>query len=113
MAAVLDATKTEYPLTYNDHSIPHYEGQSLLPILTKDEERESPLFWEHESNAAVRIDDWKLFRKFPENWELYNISSDRTELHNIANKYPEKVSTMIKHYKAWAQRCGVIPREKY
>jgi len=71
-----------------------------------------PLFWEHEGNAAVRVGDWKLVRKYPGSWELYDMVADRTEMHDLAAQHPERVRAMRQMYTAWAARCGVIPREK-
>ena len=70
------------------------------------------MFWEHEGNAAVRVGQWKLVRKYPGPWELYDMEADRTELHDLSADHPERVQEMIGLYQAWAERCGVIPREK-
>jgi arylsulfatase A-like enzyme len=110
MATILDATRAIYPKTYIGRSIPPYEGLSLIPIFESDQERESPLFWEHEGNAAVRMGDWKLVRKYPGDWELYNMATDRTEIHNMAVDSPDQVKAMLAQYEAWAERCGVISR---
>ena len=37
---------------------------------------------------------------------------DRTEVHDLAAEHPERVRAMSGQYEAWAQRCGVIPRER-
>jgi arylsulfatase len=37
---------------------------------------------------------------------------DRTELHNLIDEVPERARIMIEAYEQWAERCGVIPREK-
>ena len=42
------------------------------------------MFWEHEGNAAVRIGQWKLVKRYPRAWELYDMDADRTELHDLA-----------------------------
>jgi arylsulfatase A-like enzyme len=60
----------------------------------------------------VRIGDWKLVRKFPGAWELYDLQADRTELNDLAATHPELVEDMAAQYEAWAQRCGVKPREQ-
>ena len=70
------------------------------------------MFWEHEGNAAVRIGQWKLVRQYPEPWELYDLAQDRTELSDVAAQHPDRVGDMLAQYEAWAQRCGVIPRER-
>jgi arylsulfatase len=69
------------------------------------------MFWEHEGNAAVRIGNWKLVRKYPDPWELYDMERDRTELNDVSPQHPDRVKDMLAQYEAWAKRCGVIPRE--
>jgi len=113
MATILEVTGAQYPETYNGHHILPYEGQNLIPIFETDTFEREPLFWEHEGHSAVRVGRWKLVKKFPGDWELYNMEEDRTEMHNLANAYPEKVAKLSKLYTAWAERCGVVPREEW
>ena len=40
------------------------------------------------------------------------MEADRTEMHDLAAQNPERVREMTAAYEAWAQRCGVIAREK-
>jgi len=112
MATVLDIAGAKYPDTYDDNEIAPCEGESLVPSFSADSLDRGPLFWEHEGNAAVRVGKWKLVRKYPGPWELYDMEVDRTEMHDLAAKYPEMVTDMQEKYELWAQRCGVIPREK-
>ena len=112
MATVLDVTGTPYPATREGEPLPAPEGVSLAQAFAADGAERPPMFWEHEGNAAVRIGKWKLVRKYPGAWELYDMVSDRTELHDLAALYPDKVADMARQYEAWAERCGVIPREK-
>jgi arylsulfatase len=112
MATILDITDTSYPQTYNSHDIFPIEGESLLSVIRGDKSNHRSLYWEHEGNAAVRKGKWKLVRDYPGSWELYNMEKDRTELDNLADEYPEKVEDMVEDYENWAERCGVIPRER-
>lgn len=112
MATILDITGSEYPETYNGHEIHPLEGSSLMPIVEDDTPKNDPLFWEHEGNAGIREGQWKLVRDYPGDWELYDMANDRTELMDVAHKHPEKVAAMADRYNEWANRCGVIPREK-
>jgi len=113
MATILDATGTPYPTQWEGHDVEKLEGHSLLPVLKSgDQPQRPPMFWEHEGNAAVRIGQWKLVRKYPDPWELYDLQADRTELNDIAAQHPDRVKDMLAQYEAWAQRCGVIPRER-
>lgn len=112
MATILDVTGAEYPTERDGHAIPPCEGVSLRPSFEADTERREPLFWEHEGNAAIREGKWKLVRRYPHDWELYDMEADRTEMHDLAVRYPDRVAEMSTSWQAWADRCGVIPREK-
>ncbi len=113
MATILDLSGTKYPATWNGNPIEPLEGQSLAPVFRSDEgvAKRRPMFWEHEGNAAVRIGPWKLVKRYPLEWELYDMDADRTELHDVAAQHPERVADMAREYDAWAERCGVIPRQ--
>jgi arylsulfatase len=115
MATIVEATGARYPSTFEGHAIDPLEGQSLLPVFADEAtavENRKPMFWEHEGNAAVRIGQWKLVKRYPRDWELYDMDADRTELHDLAAQQPRRVQEMAAQYDAWAKRCGVLDREK-
>lgn len=112
MASILEVANVKYPESYKGHEIFPLEGKSLIPLIDKDKPDRGSLYWEHEGNAAIRKDQWKLVKAYPGPWELYDMNKDRTELNDLSGHYPEKVKEMVKEYEAWAERCGVIPREK-
>ena len=127
MATVLDVTRTPYPAELGGRGILPLEGESFLPALKGKRWDRSPLFWEHEGNAAVREGKWKLVRNFTAarsatpgfdtpgrrgGWELYDMTSDRTELHDLSAEYPEVVKHLTAAYEKWEQRCGVRNWEK-
>lgn len=112
MATILDVTGTPYPEDVAGRSILPLEGHSLKPAFRADQGERPPMFWEHEGNAAVRIGRWKLVREYPKGWELYDMEADRTETRDLAAQHPERVADMQQQYEAWAQRCGVLPREQ-
>jgi arylsulfatase len=112
MATLLDVTGLPYPEQWEGQAIAPLEGHSLKPALQAELPERPPMFWEHEGNCAVRIGKWKLVRKHPGPWELYDLDADRTELNDLAAQHPERVRDMAAQYEAWAQRCGVIPREQ-
>ena len=111
-ANIVEITGAEYPQEYKGHKILPMEGTSLLPALSGEELDRGPLFFEHEGNATVRMGKWKLVREYPGDWELYDMSVDRTETNDLSDQYPELVKSMSEQYEEWADRCGVIPREK-
>ncbi len=112
MATILDLTGTPYPSDWDGKPIAPLEGRSLVPVFGGDAFERGPMFWEHEGNAAVRIGQWKLVKRYPRAWELYDLDADRTELHDLAAQHPQRVVEMAAQYDDWAARCGVIPREQ-
>ena len=125
MATVVDITGVDYPTEYDGHAILPLEGASMVPVF-EDRDRDVTLFFEHEGNAAVRRGKWKLVRNFTAAtsgrggfdepgrrgaWELYDMAVDRTELHDLAGENPQRVAELAAAYEAWAERCGVIPRD--
>jgi len=114
MPTVVAAAQTSYPETYEGHKILPEEGVSLLPVLTGEPlAREEPLFWEHESNRAVRRGDWKLVNVDGQPWELYNIAGDRGEMNNLAGEHPEMVKELASLWDEWAARTRVLPLDAW
>jgi hypothetical protein len=64
------------------------------------------------SRHRLRRGRWKLVRKYRQSWELYSIDADRSELDDLATQHPEIVAGLASAYEDWANRCGVIPRER-
>jgi len=122
MATCVDAADTQYPSTFNGHSITPMEGTSLIPVFKENELAERVIYWEHEGNRAVRKGKWKLVSRagksnyldsietLPiQNWELYDMDLDRTEVHNTAKNHPNIVQEMSALWMQWANRTGVLP----
>ena len=112
MSTIIDITGASYPKQYNGNHIAPLEGHSLTTVFSNDQLADRPIFWEHEGNAAVRVGKWKLVCEYPHPWELYDMQKDRTEMTSLASQYPDIVQKFGKQYVKWANRCGVIPREK-
>ena len=112
LPTLLDVAGAEYPTDRDGHRVPPAEGRSMTRSWRGDSVADVPLYFEHEGNAAVRYGRWKLVRKYAQEWELYDLVADRTELTDLAADHPERVAAMAADYEAWAQRCGVIPRER-
>ncbi|MEM7034595.1 MAG: arylsulfatase [Chloroflexota bacterium] len=110
MATCLEVSGVAYPESYNGKVIQPVEGESMAPLLKgEDWTRDRPIFWEHEGNRAVRLREWKLVSKHPGEWEFYNMQEDRTELHNLVDKDQDRVTSFIRQYDEWAERCEVRP----
>ena len=109
MATIVDVTGAKYPAEYNGKPILPMEGRSLRPAFENKSIDRDAIFWEHEGNAAVRVDDWKLVRKGAKGeWELYDLKTDRTEQHDLAAAQPERAAELKAKWLAWAQRANVI-----
>ncbi len=110
MATCVDLGGAKYPAKSADNDIQPMEGISLRPALEgKALERQSPIFWEHEGNKAIREGNWKLVAKHNQKWELYDIATDRIESKDLAASMPDKVKDLAGKHEAWAKRAGVQP----
>jgi arylsulfatase A-like enzyme len=110
MATCVDLSGAAYPREYQGHQIKPMEGISLVPAFEgKPLKRPGPLFWEHESNRAVREGHWKLVAKADQPWELYDMEKDRTEMHNLAAQHPQEVQRLSVQWDTWAARAYVLP----
>jgi arylsulfatase len=110
MATCVDVSGASYPREFQGHPITPMEGRSLLPAFAAKPIQREAIFWEHEGNRAVRVDDWKLVAKGEKGpWELYDLAADRTELHDLAAQQPERVKQLAAAWQAWAERAYVLP----
>jgi arylsulfatase len=109
LPTILAATGVPYPSEVADSAIQSLDGENFLPLLQGAAwKRERPIFWEHEGNAAVRFENWKLVRKFDGPWELYDMERDRTELHDLAGSNKPMSERLEREYNAWAESVGVL-----
>lgn len=115
MPTLLDAAGAEYPANLGGRDRLPLEGTSMLPYLRQpDREMEKrPVFWQHETHAAVRVGPWKLVtdndRSEPINWELYNLNDDRSETQDIARDHPAIVAKLASEWHGFAERANVKP----
>jgi len=115
MPTFLAAAGATYPLTNKGNKIHPFNGQSLLSVFKGEKMPERALYWEHQANRAIRVQDWKMVSKSTEiapyigEWELYNLKNDKTELNDLSKQYPEKVKELEKMWTKWANENNVFP----
>ncbi|SPJ26572.1 arylsulfatase [Falsiruegeria mediterranea] len=109
LPTILEATGAPYLQELGGHDIQPTQGESLLSLLRGSEwDREQPIFFEHEGNAAIRLGQFKLVRLHGQDWELYDMEADRTELHNLIHGEADRAKAMRRSYQNWADMAGVM-----
>ena len=109
LPTILEATGATALTELDGHCIQPCQGESLMPLLLdKNWQREQPVYFEHEGNAAVRTGPFKLVRLHGHNWELYDMEADRTELRNIVQGNADIVHGLQRQYDQWATTSGVL-----
>jgi arylsulfatase len=110
MATCLDVAGATYPKEFGGKPITPYQGVTLRPaLLGEDVKRSKPIFWEHESNRAVREGQWKLVALEGKPWRLYDLTADRTEQHDLSTEQPERVKSLAAKWDDWAAQSNVLP----
>src|SRR5262249_36853370 len=110
MSTCVDVAQAKYPTQRDGHPVQAMEGRSLVPAFSGKLIQREALFWEHESNRALRVGDWKLVAKGSGGpWELYDMRKDRSELHDLASEQSERIKQMIATWNRWAERTHAIP----
>lgn len=60
MPTCLEVAGVPYPMTHANRQIAPLEGRSLLPVFRgQQRDAETPIYWEHEGNRAIRQGRWK------------------------------------------------------
>ncbi len=111
MATCADLGGAEYPKERDGKAIIPRQGVSLRPAFTSQPlGRTTPLFFEHEGNAAVRDGDLKAVRRgYNGAWELYDMKADRTEQHDLAAEKTAEVQSFAAKWEDWAAKSFVKP----
>jgi arylsulfatase len=109
LPTILEATGCPYPAELGGQPVQPLQGESFLSLLTGEAwSRQQPIFFEHEGNCAIRLDNFKLVRKFGHDWELYDMDVDRTELNDIAGRHAPLERDLLARYQNWAKAAGVL-----
>jgi arylsulfatase len=93
---LLELAGVEAPKEHNGVRRPDFPGQSLTPVLAKDNTvTKDHIYFRHEDNRGLRQGHWKLVRAGENgSWELYDMREDRAEMKNLAAQFPERVQAM-------------------
>ena len=115
MPTLLDVAGAEYPENFAGKERLPLEGTSMLPYLRQPdlEMEDRPIFWQHETHAAVREGPWKLVtdndRSVPILWELYDLTNDRSETNDVAAEHPGIVTALSAEWGRFANRVNAKP----
>jgi len=77
---------------------PKTDGLSMLPTLRgemKSQEQHEYLYWEYMGQTAVRMQEWKAYKKKKRAWELYDLSTDVEEAKNMAQAHPKVLAQLV------------------
>jgi arylsulfatase A-like enzyme len=83
-----------------NHSL---DGVSMKKhIMLNQEINDRLLFWEHNSNYAVRKNNWKLLKLIKNNKiELYDLSNDLQEKNDVSALHPDLVKELLYDIEKW------------
>lgn len=88
------------------------DGVSLKGLLLKGESLpKRDLFWQYNSQRAIRSGEWKLVSLNPEEtpW-LSNLADDPEEAHNLAKDYPDLVRELEQKLSDWEKDVNKIAK---
>lgn len=89
----------------DDPSAPKPPGVSLVRTFKEDVQIDRPmLWWLHEGNRAIWIDNWKLVAARDQAWELFDSESDPTESNDLAAANQDRVQEMEKVWDSAAEQ---------
>ena len=111
MVTTLDFTATTVALGGAEIP-PEFDGVDLMPRLTGAVaaiSRTQPMYWDFYTGQAMRLGDWKLWRK-DDTTVLFNIGDDPAELTNLAYQQPERTIEMGKKLDAWVATLPAAAR---
>jgi arylsulfatase A-like enzyme len=112
----LELAKSDYPEVYNGKSVTPYQGESMLPLLTKKKhyvhENDYVMGWELFGRCALRKGKWKIVKIEPPFgtgvFQLYNIEADPTESVDLRILHPDQYNEMLLDWEDYVKQNGVI-----
>ncbi|MBH3416481.1 arylsulfatase [Pseudomonas putida] len=101
-------------IKYRERDIVPPQGTSALGYLQGQDTRihaeDEALGWEINGSASLRKGPMKLLWDATDGkpaWHLYDLGKDPGEHHDIAADHPEQVASMLRDWKAYAQRSNI------
>ncbi len=112
----LELAEVTYPSSYHGHDLAPYQGESIIPFLTRKKEfvhaEDYVMGWELFGRYAIRKGKWKIRKIEPpfgkSNFELFNMEEDPSESKDLSRTFPEKYQEMISHWNEYVKQNGVI-----
>ena len=81
-------------------------------MMFSEEINDRILFWEYNSNYAVRKNNWKLLKLIKNNKiELYDLSNDLQEKNDVSALHPELVKELINEIEKWKKDIKISTNE--
>lgn len=114
---VLDAVGVQAPDTVNGVPQMPVHGTSMYYTFDSGGPSRKPVqYFEMFGSRALWADGWKAVayheadsRYEDDRWELYHLDSDFSECHDLADRFPERLRSMIEQWWAEAGRYDVLP----
>ncbi len=87
----------------NGAQTPESPGVSLKSAFaSNDPIKRDSIWWFHEGNRAIRVDDWKLVAAKNDRWQLYNLSSDPTEQIDLSKSNTQQAAELAIRWQSLA-----------
>lgn len=104
--------------TDDGRPVPALYGRSLAPVLSGDTAEplrgdDEAICFEMTECRSVLSGPWKLLWAAPpygrsDGWRLFHLESDPRELDDLADRMPEKVAELVRHWEEYAARVGYV-----
>jgi len=86
-----------------------YDGVNVLPLLAKDTQRDRPLFWRLQGQAAMLQGEQKLIRLGHRPAQLFQPAADPGEQVDLASERPSELREAFKLLGRWEGALPTVP----
>lgn len=110
MPTCLELAGAKYPANYKEKNIFPVDGESFWPLVSDEKHiSDRSMFFQHEGNGAIRLNNWKLVKQFNKDWELYDMTKDPSEMNDLSKKDSMQMQQLFEKYQNWSGKYGVLP----